>query len=85
MVIFKNKEIIALNKPSGIAVQGGTKVKINIDLLLDSLKLGLEERPKLVHRIDKKTSGLLLIARSLKCAKFLERLLEKDKKKKNIC
>ena len=70
MVIFKNKEIIALNKPS-VAVQGGTKVKINIDLLLDSLKLGLEERPKLVHRIDKKTSGLLLIARSLKCAKFL--------------
>ena len=71
MVIFKNKEIIALNKPSGgLAVQGGTKVKINVDLLLDSLKFDLEERPKLVHRIDKKTSGLLLIARSLKCAKF---------------
>ena len=46
MVIFKNKEIIALNKPSGIAVQGGTKVKINIDLLLDSLKFGLDEKAK---------------------------------------
>ena len=82
MIIFKNKEIIALNKPSGIAVQGGTKVKINIDLLLDSLKLGLEERPKLVHRIDKKTSGLLLIARSLECAKFLGEAFRKRKIKK---
>ena len=46
MVIFKNKEIIALNKPSGIAVQGGTKVKINIDLLLDSLKFGFRRKAK---------------------------------------
>ncbi|MBD23336.1 MAG: hypothetical protein CL572_06740 [Alphaproteobacteria bacterium] len=81
-IIFKNKELIVLNKPSGIAVQGGSNIKVNIDLSLDSLRFGSEERPKLVHRIDKKTSGLLLIARSLKCAKFLGEAFKQRKIKK---
>ena len=71
-----------MNKPSGIAVQGGTNIKLNIDMLLDSLKYELKDRPKLIHRIDKNTSGLLLIARNLKSAKFLEKFLEKEKLKK---
>ena len=72
-VIFKNQEFIALNKPSGIPVQGGTNVKLNVDSLLDCLKYELQETPKLVHRIDKNTSGLLLIARNLESAKFFWR------------
>tara|TARA_B100001057_G_scaffold494610_1_gene591572 strand:- start:1255 stop:2181 length:927 start_codon:yes stop_codon:yes gene_type:complete len=70
-IIFKDKNLIALNKPSGIAVQGGSKITINIDSLLECVKYDFDERPKLVHRIDKKTSGLLIIARTLKSAKFM--------------
>ena len=81
-VIFKNDEFIALNKPSGIAVQGGTNIKLNIDMLLDSLKYELKERPKLIHRIDKNTSGLLLIARNLKSAKFFGEIFRERKIKK---
>ena len=70
-VIFKDKNLIIINKPPGIAVQGGTKIRINIDSLLEYLKYDFKERPKLVHRIDKKTSGLLIIARTLRSAKFM--------------
>ncbi len=81
-IFFKDKNLIVLNKPSGIAVQGGTKIKINIDILLDYLKFKNIERPRLIHRLDKKTSGILLIARNLNYAKFLgkkfkERKIEK--------
>ena len=79
MGLFKDHELIALNKPSGIPVQGGSNVKLNIDLLLDYLRYESESRPKLIHRIDKKTSGLLLIARNLKCAKFLGNVFRERK------
>lgn len=63
MVIYQDDEMFALNKPAGIAVQGGTKQgDRHIDGMLDILSDG-EYRPKLVHRLDKETSGLLLIAR----------------------
>ena len=78
-VIFKDESLIIINKPPGIAVQGGTKVTINIDSLLEYLKYDLNERPKLVHRIDKKTSGLLIIARTLKSAKIMGNIF-KDRK-----
>ena len=71
MVIFKDKNIIVLNKPSGLAVQGGTNTTRHIDGLLDALKFENNERPKLVHRIDKDTSGLLLLARNRKYADIL--------------
>ena len=73
-----------MNKPSGIPVQGGSNVKLNIDLLLDYLRYESESRPRLIHRIDKKTSGLLLIARNLKCAKFLGNVFKERKKKKYL-
>jgi len=77
LVIHKDKFKILLNKPSGLAVQGGTNVKLNIDIMLDSLKFNLEERPKLVHRIDKQTSGLLMIARSLNSSRYYGELFKK--------
>ncbi len=76
LVIFKDKFSIVLNKPSGLAVQGGTKIKLNIDLMLDCLKFDYNERPRLVHRIDKQTSGVLLIARTLKSSKYYGNLFE---------
>ncbi len=77
LVVYKDEFKILLNKPSGLAVQGGTNVKLNIDIMLDSLKFNLEERPKLVHRIDKQTSGLLMIARSLPSSRYYGELFKK--------
>lgn len=71
LVIFKDDNIIALNKPSGLAVQGGTNTHFHVDGLLDGLCFEKEERPRLVHRIDKDTSGVLLLARNRKTADLL--------------
>lgn len=71
LVIYKDNNIIVINKPSGLAVQGGTNTTRHIDGMLEGLKFGLEEAPKLVHRIDKDTSGILVLARSRKSAELL--------------
>ncbi len=71
MVIHRDDQVIALNKPPGLAVQGGTGTERHIDGMLDALRFGYEERPRLVHRLDKDTSGLLLIARTGQAAKKL--------------
>ena len=71
MVIYKDENIIVLNKPSGLAVQGGTNTFHHIDAWLPALKYEKEEAPKLVHRIDKDTSGLLVLARDRKNAEIL--------------
>ena len=71
LVIYKDKDIIALNKPSGLAVQGGTNTSRHIDGFLEALKFENNEKPKLVHRIDKETSGILLLARNRKSAEIL--------------
>lgn len=71
MVIYKDEKIIVLNKPSGLAVQGGTNTLRHVDGLLDGLRFGNEEKPKLVHRIDKDTSGVLVLARDRKMADVL--------------
>ena len=71
MVIFKDEKILVLNKPNGLAVQGGTNTLHHIDAMLDALKFEKEEKPKLVHRIDKDTSGVLLLARNRKTAELL--------------
>jgi len=67
MVIYQDAGAFVLNKPPGLATQGGTKTTQHLDRLLD----GLAEdggRPKLVHRLDKDTSGALLVARSARTA-----------------
>lgn len=71
MVIYKDADIIALNKPSGLAVQGGTNTLRHVDGMLEALKFDAGEKPRLVHRIDKDTSGLLLLARNRKTAELL--------------
>ena len=70
LVIYRDEHIIALNKPQGLAVQGGTKIVKHIDGMLDGLKFGAD-RPHLVHRLDRDTSGVLLLARNPKIAKTL--------------
>jgi 23S rRNA pseudouridine955/2504/2580 synthase len=67
MVIFEDPNAFVLNKPPGLATQGGTKTTQHLDRLLDGLA-GDSGRPKLVHRLDKDTSGALLVARSARAA-----------------
>ncbi|HWI86859.1 MAG TPA: RluA family pseudouridine synthase [Sphingomonas sp.] len=64
MVLHKDRAAIVINKPPGLATQGGTKTERHLDGLLDGLQFEAEARPKLVHRLDKDTSGVLLLARS---------------------
>lgn len=67
-IIYRDGDLIAINKPAGIAVQGGTKIKISIDDIIPKIieKIGIWDENKvshkLVHRLDKETSGILLIA-----------------------
>ncbi len=67
MVIYEDPGAFVLNKPPGLATQGGTKTHQHLDRLLDGLA-GDGGRPKLVHRLDKDTSGALLVARSARSA-----------------
>ncbi len=70
MVIHKDFQAFVLNKPPGLATQGGTKTIQHVDGLLDALQYDNEGRPKLVHRLDKDTSGALLVARTSRAAAF---------------
>lgn len=67
MVIYEDRNAFVLNKPPGLATQGGTKTTQHLDRLLDGLA-DEAGRPKLVHRLDKDTSGALLVARSARSA-----------------
>ncbi|HKX92014.1 MAG TPA: RluA family pseudouridine synthase [Sphingomicrobium sp.] len=67
MVIYEDANVFVLNKPPGLATQGGTKTTRHLDRLLDGLA-GERGRPKLVHRLDKDTSGALLVARTARAA-----------------
>lgn len=71
-VIWKDEHIIALNKPPGLPSQGGSgQGDRHVDGLTEALKFGYKERPKLVHRLDKDTSGVLLLARTDRVARRL--------------
>ncbi len=75
-VIYKDEHIIALNKPPGLAVQGGSGQTRHVDGLAEALKFGVDARPKLVHRLDKDTSGLLLLARTGRAAAGLAKAFQ---------
>lgn len=70
-VIHRDDSIIALNKPAGLAVQGGSEIEAHLDALLDGLRFGAPERPRLVHRLDRDTSGVIVLARSATVARRL--------------
>ena len=71
LVIYEDAAAIVVNKPPGLATQGGTKTKDHLDRLLGGLSDGA--RPKLVHRLDKDTSGALLVARTPRSAAFFSK------------
>jgi 23S rRNA pseudouridine955/2504/2580 synthase len=73
LILHKDAHILVLDKPHGLAVQGGPGIARNLDAMLDALILDGEERPKLVHRLDRDTSGVLVLARSTAAAAHLAR------------
>lgn len=75
-IIYQDQNLIAINKPSGIASQGGTAINISIDDFLYNTPM------QLVHRLDKDTSGVLLIAKNAKIAQFLTDLFKNKSVKK---
>lgn len=64
LVLYKDDHIIALNKPPGLPTQGGSKQVRHVDGLAEALTFGFNDKPRLVHRLDKDTSGVLLLART---------------------
>ncbi|WP_310498414.1 RluA family pseudouridine synthase [Sandarakinorhabdus sp.] len=70
LVIYRDKHAIVINKPPGLATQGGTGITTSVDAMLDALQYDATTRPRLVHRLDKDTSGVLLIARTGRGAAF---------------
>jgi 23S rRNA pseudouridine955/2504/2580 synthase len=74
MIIHEDQDIYVLNKPSGFAVQGGTKTFQHLDGLLMGLGAELGERPLLVHRLDRDTSGVIVVAKRRAVASALGKL-----------
>jgi 23S rRNA pseudouridine955/2504/2580 synthase len=64
LVIYRDDNVLVLNKPHGMPVQGGPGISHHLDALLDALRFGAPDRPRLVHRLDRDTSGVLLLART---------------------
>ena len=70
-LLYQDDWLLAIDKPAGLAVQGGTKQAHNLDAMLEQVRFGGKARPRLVHRLDRDTSGVLLLARSAEAARRL--------------
>lgn len=64
MLLFEDEKVFVLNKPAGLAVQGGSGVTRNVDDMLEVWRNRKGEKPRLVHRLDRDTSGVLVVART---------------------
>lgn len=82
LVVHKDSSILVLNKPPGLATQGGSGITKHVDGLLEHLKFGKKQKPRLVHRLDRDTSGVLVVARTAPAAAALsESLRRRDAQK----
>ncbi|MEM6483356.1 MAG: RluA family pseudouridine synthase, partial [Pseudomonadota bacterium] len=70
-VLYRDDHILAINKPAGLAVQGGSGQRRHLDALSSALRFGYDDKPRLVHRLDKDTSGVLVMARTRQAAAHL--------------
>jgi len=81
-VLYRDDDMIVLNKPAGLPVQGGSGQSRHVDGLAEALKFGFDEKPRLVHRLDKDTSGVLLLARTGRAAAALTRAFQSKQTRK---
>ncbi len=75
-VLYRDDDILAMNKPPGLATQGGTGTTRHVDGLAEALRFDRDVKPRLVHRLDRDTSGVLLLARSARAAAGLARAFQ---------
>lgn len=64
MTLFEDDDVLVLNKPAGLAVQGGSGTTRHVDQMLEVMRDSKGQKPRLVHRLDKETAGCLLIAKT---------------------
>ncbi len=64
LVLYRDERLIVLDKPSGLPSQGGPGISCHLDMMLEGLRAGGQDRPRLVHRLDRDTSGVIVIART---------------------
>ncbi len=76
MILYEDEHVLVLNKPFGLAVQGGTGTKRHIDGLLAAMADRFGDRPRLVHRLDRDTTGVLLVAKHRDAAAKLGRVFQ---------
>ena len=81
-VIYKDDDMIAINKPPGLASQGGTGTTRHVDMLSDALRFERADKPKLVHRLDRDTSGVLVLARHGKAATGISKAFQSKSSRK---
>lgn len=81
-VLFRDDWVIAIDKPAGLAVQGGSRTHRHLDGMLDALRFGSDERPRLVHRLDRDTAGVLILARTPEAARRLGEAFRSDEPRK---
>jgi 23S rRNA pseudouridine955/2504/2580 synthase len=77
LVIHKDASILVLNKPPGLATQGGSGITRHVDGMLEQLTFGKKQKPRLVHRLDRDTSGVLVVARTVPAAAALSETLRR--------
>jgi 23S rRNA pseudouridine955/2504/2580 synthase len=70
-VLYRDDDVLILDKPAGLAVHGGSKQVRHLDAMLDALAFDKPEPPRLVHRLDQDTSGVLVLARSAQASRWL--------------
>lgn len=68
MLLFEDKKVYVFNKPAGLAVQGGSGINRSVDSMLESLRDKAGQKPRLVHRLDRDTSGVLVVAKTRSAA-----------------
>ncbi len=82
MLIYEDEKVFVFNKPAGLAVQGGSGVSRHVDKMLEAWRSKKGEKPRLVHRLDRDTSGILVVARTRGAAVALTKAFrERDTKK----
>ncbi len=81
LILYEDLDIVVINKPAGVAVQGGTKQRKSIDVLMEAY-YAPSCKPRLIHRLDRDTSGVLLMAKSLPMARWFTKAFKERKVQK---
>ncbi len=82
LILHQDDDVIVIDKPAGLATQGGTGMTRHVDGMLDALCFDLVERPRLVHRLDKDTSGVLVLGRTITAAAALAKAFKSREARK---